>query len=323
MTTAIPAAGTVLITGASRNLGERLAVEVLSASPQRHVIALVRSPADVAERLREASGNPNVHVIRCELSDLASVRDAASSVVRLLQEPGVPPLHALVGNAGIQQTNTSAASADGYELTFAVNVLANQLLIDLLRDHLVAPARIVIVGSGTHYDAGRERMWMVPGPRWARVEVLARPHDGKDGPHEGHGRRAYSTSKLANVYQVHTLARQLPDGIDAYTYDPGLMPGTELIRDAVPVARLVWRTVLHLLRVLPGVTSPEASARHLARVATGPRPAETGAYIALGKERPSSPASYDPTREADLNRAAQHLIELALARSAEPDTDAA
>ena len=310
MTTTIPPMSTLVITGASRNLGERLAIEVLADAPERHVVTLVRLPAGVAERLREASGNPNVHVVACDLGDLASVRSAATIVVDLLGQPGVPPLHGLVANAGIQRPDTAAASVDGFELTFATNVLGNQLLIGLLADHLEAPGRIVVVGSGTHHDAGRERMWMVPGPRWAPVEELVRPHAGEEGPHRGVGRRAYATSKLANIYQVHEFARRLPDGIDIYTYDPGLMPGTGLAREGTAIERLLWGTLLHAFRLLPDATSPTASAKHLAELTVGSRPADTGAYIALGQVTPSSPASYDPEREAELWRVANELVGL-------------
>lgn len=318
--TTIPSASTVVITGASRNLGERLAIELLADAPERHVVALVRSPAGLADRLRAESGNPNVHVVACDLGDLASVRAAAVAVGELLEQPGAPPLHALVANAGIQRPDTSAVSVDGFELTFATNVLANQLLIGLLAEHLVVPGRIVVVGSGTHHDAGRERMWMVPGPRWAPVEQLVRPSAGKDAPHRGVGRRTYATSKLANIYQVHEFARRLPTGIDIYTYDPGLMPGTGLAREGTAIERLLWGTLLHVLRLLPDATSPTASARHLARLTVGPRPADTGAYVALGKVTPSSPASYDPDREAELWRVANDLVGLTARQDATGET---
>ena len=47
--------------------------------------------------------------------------------------------------------DTRNASADGYELTFAVNYLAHAQLIGDLLDSFATPARIVLVASGTYY----------------------------------------------------------------------------------------------------------------------------------------------------------------------------
>jgi len=124
------------------------------------------------------------------------------------------------------------------------------------------------------------------------------------------GRRTYATSKLANIYQVHAFARRLPAGIDIYTYDPGLMPGTGLAREGAAIERFLWSTVMHVFRLLPDATTPASSGRHLARLTAGPAPADSGAYIALGKVQPSSPASYDPDREAELRRVANDLVGL-------------
>jgi hypothetical protein len=83
----------------------------------------------------------------------------------------LPPLRGFVGNAGMQYPNALTEGPDGFESTFAVNVLANHLFVRLLEDRFVAPARIVITASDTDF---RHNMGMVPGPFWWSPEALAR-----------------------------------------------------------------------------------------------------------------------------------------------------
>jgi NAD(P)-dependent dehydrogenase (short-subunit alcohol dehydrogenase family) len=65
----------------------------------------------------------------------------------------------LVANAGVSVTDTRAASADGYEMTFAINYLAHAQLIGDLLDSFTAPARIVLLGSNTYRSN-----WARPSP---------------------------------------------------------------------------------------------------------------------------------------------------------------
>src|SRR5439155_21456283 len=81
-----------------------------------------------------------------DLSSLADVRRLAGEVLA-----NEARLDVLVNNAGIGSADGEVRqeSADGYELTFAVNYLSHFLLTSLLLDRLKesAPARIVNVAS--------------------------------------------------------------------------------------------------------------------------------------------------------------------------------
>ncbi len=95
------------------------------------------------------------------------------------------------------------------------------------------------------------------------------------------------------------------------------MPGTGLARDMGPGRRWVWRHVLPVLRVLPGVTTPTNSARHLADLALGTaHPALRGGYVDIGRVARSSDASYDRAREDRLLAVADELTAAASRRSA-------
>lgn len=282
---------TLLMTGASRGLGRSAAEKILRERPDVHLVVTARG-GGLADELARSTGNPNVTALTCDLSSITSIRAAARELA------GLPPLDGFIGNAGLQLTTRAHATEDGLEPTFAVNVLANHLLIRLLWDRFTAPGRIVLVGSDTHFGDFRHTFGMVPAPRWEPVADLARPRPDQRAFTDG--RRAYSTSKLALVYLVHALARRLPDGVDVYTFNPGYVPGTGLVRDASPVTRLASRTVMRALAATPLALSADVAGGLLADAAVGPRPGESGSYIDRRTVTPSSPESYDRDREEEL-----------------------
>ncbi|WFE26624.1 SDR family NAD(P)-dependent oxidoreductase [Solwaraspora sp. WMMD791] len=284
---------TMLMTGASRGIGWHAAVAMLAADPELRMFVTDRT-GGLAEALRDKSGNKQVYGVPADLSSLDSVRAAADHVRERAR------VTSFVGNAGLQVTSGARPSADGYEVTFAVNVLANHLLLRLLGDQL---RRVVITGSDTHFGDLRHNLGLVPAPRWRPPTELARP----DQPDTAvAGRTAYSTSKLAVIYLVHEWARRLTDA-EVFSWNPGFVPGTGLARDAGPVVRFVATRVLPLLTLTPLSVGPRTAGGHLARVATGPAVAPSGSYVNLGRAERSSDESYDPQRERELFAAADAL----------------
>ena len=138
----------VLVTGASSGLG--LAAAEGFARLGATVWLVVRSPErgeQARARIVERSGNGDVHVGVCDLSELESVRQFAGRF-----RDQASRLDVLVNNAGVM-TEARGVSADGIELTLATNVvgpfLLTNLLIPLLQES--APARIINVSSGGMY----------------------------------------------------------------------------------------------------------------------------------------------------------------------------
>lgn len=293
--------GTTLMTGASRGLGREAAEHLLRHHPDRHLLVFNRKPGLAAE-LAAVTGNRNVSEVVGDLASFADIRRVAAEVEG--------PLDGFLGNAGLQMATTRKLTADGFEMTFGVNVLAYHLLLNLLMPRFTNPARIIVVGSDVH-DADLNTMGLIPPPRWDDPRELVKP--GKDSGREG--RRAYATSKLGVIYLVHALQRRLPDGVDIYSYNPGLVPDTELSRDAGRLGRAAFRAIGKALVTLPIATTADKAGRLLAETMTGPRPGESGSYISKGVVIPSSSESYDEQREEDLWAVANELCGLTRSRA--------
>jgi len=134
---------TILVTGATAGLGQEVARQL--AARGATVLVHGRDSERIEQTIGELShdtGSARLIPCRADLSSLRDVRSLAEEV----SERG--RLHGLVNNAGVAIPGRSQ-SADGHELTFAVNYLApfllTQLLLPVLGDS--SPARIVNVAS--------------------------------------------------------------------------------------------------------------------------------------------------------------------------------
>jgi NAD(P)-dependent dehydrogenase (short-subunit alcohol dehydrogenase family) len=247
-----------------------------------------------------------VHEIGCDLARLADVRAAAQNAKGLLDAGAVGPLRGLVANAGVMVVDTHDASADGYELTFAVNYLAHAQLIGDLLDSFVSPARIVLLGSNTYHQNFFRRMLRVPPADWRDPIDLARPTAPDEPTTFERAGIAYSDSKLAILYYAHELQRRAPSGINVAVFEPGFMPGTGLGRGHGPAAQRMGRTI----GAIPGVSSPTRSGRALASIVLDDRWAHLrdGAFVVKDEERDVKPVAKDPTREGRLWDATAELL---------------
>jgi NAD(P)-dependent dehydrogenase (short-subunit alcohol dehydrogenase family) len=293
---------TAIITGASAGLGLQCAQALLATDLSWHVVLAVRDPVRGAAAVQQL-GHPNrCTVIGLDLASLESVRGFTQSV----KNAALPPLHAIVCNAGVQVVSSIQQTVDGFEMTFGVNHLGHFALVQGLREQLTLPARIVVVSSGTHDPRKHTGM---PHPAYTSAAELARP--GTGGDDSVAGRRRYTTSKLCNVLFAYELDRSLDRGAHGITvnaFDPGLMPGSGLARDYSPLQRFAWRFLLPALRVLPSVRSTRTSGRHLATLVADARFHDiTGRYFDGLKPTRSSPDSYDRAKASDLWQTSQRL----------------
>ena len=304
----------VLITGGNSGIG-LVCARVLAAAGWHVLIASRnRGASDAAVReIARSSATGKVEALELDLASPPSVR----AVARDVAARGLS-LRALVCNAGLQFNTGPQLSADGYELTFAVNHLGHFLLTNLLFAQLLqsAPARIVIVASGVHDPAMRTGM---PKPAISDIDTLAATGGPKRG--EFNGRLAYVNSKLCNVWFAYELARRLGDRpVTVNGWEPGLVPASGLARDYPPAMRFLWDNVLPLVTgslspFIPSLSTLSRSGKALARMVTDPELAKTtGKYFpshARWHEARSSELSYDAARARELWDASVRMSGLA------------
>jgi NAD(P)-dependent dehydrogenase (short-subunit alcohol dehydrogenase family) len=242
----------VLITGSTDGIGKQTALELarLGFLVLVHGRSLERTRRAVEELARAVPGARFEPVV-ADFSALREVRRMAGDVLQRF-----PRLDVLVNNAGVLLRERKL-SADGLELTFAVNHLAHFLLTNLLLERLKAsaPARIVTVSSSMHQHSSL---------------------DFEDLQNEKFsGTRAYSSSKLANVLFTVELAQRLRgSGVTANALDPGTV-STKMLRSAYPG--------------IPG-SSLEAGASTSVYLASSPEvEGVSGQYFT--RRRPASPSS--------------------------------
>jgi NAD(P)-dependent dehydrogenase (short-subunit alcohol dehydrogenase family) len=240
---------TFLVTGANTGIGRATAMDL--AGRGGRVYLACRSAvkgADAVAGIIAATGNANVSFLPLDLADLSSVRACADAFLAAGQ-----PLHVLINNAGV--AGQRGLTKDGFELAFGVNHLGHFALTTALLDRLVAsaPARVVTVSSGSHFEATGIDFTTLR----RRTKLMS-------------GTRAYAISKLCNVLFTQELARRI-DGAQVTTC--ALHPGV--------VASDIWRRVPWPVRPLitARMLSTEEGARTSVFCATSAETAgRTGRY---------------------------------------------
>jgi NAD(P)-dependent dehydrogenase (short-subunit alcohol dehydrogenase family) len=293
---------TILITGGTAGLGYFATLEIARAKPRSLVVVSSRSDHDhVADTINSTLKQQNVVFLPLDLASLDNVRTYA----RQWPTRNYPPIHALVFNACLQFPGALQLTGDGIENTFAVAHVGHALLFHLLWPYLaLEEARIVVTSSGVHDPAQKTGL---PDAVYDTAEELAHPSE-KTAGNPGRGR--YSNSKLANMLWIYALNRRLQTRaphVSVAAFDPGLVPGTGLARDAPGVERFVWNKImpcilplLHLA-VSPNIHKPEVSGKALARLAVAQDVAGvSGKYYEGMKVIASSKDSYDEAKQEEL-----------------------
>ncbi len=318
---------TIIITGGTSGLGYAGARTIATSQPDWHVIIASHNQqqgTQAANTLKRETGNQHIEWMPLDLASLASVRAFAREVT----SRDLPPLHAIICNAGLQVVSGTTYTQDGFEMTFGVNCLGHFLLVNLLLRQVVAPARIVFVSSDAHdpeYQSSLHRFVGLNPPRYRDARALAWPEQYPD-PEESNetpqqvGMRRYSTSKLCDVFYAYELARRLqvqgystPEHpITVNAFNPGPTPGTGLARDASAFQRFGWNVLLPLMRPLfPDFSSPEVAAKGLAHLVLDPALEQTtGKYFERMNERSSSQESYDQHKAAELWETSVELVKM-------------
>lgn len=194
---------TAVITGANSGIGKITALELAKGGYQVVMICRNQEKALAAkEEIAEETGNNNLHIEICDLSLMGNIVEAAEHI-----RENHPAIDILVNNAGLLPQSERQTTAEGLELTFAVNHLAYFLLSRELLPALkrAESARIVNVASEAHksgmFDPGNLQL--------------------KNGYSTV---KAYGNSKLFNIMFTRQLHRELR-GTDMTTFclHPGVV----------------------------------------------------------------------------------------------------
>jgi NAD(P)-dependent dehydrogenase (short-subunit alcohol dehydrogenase family) len=254
-----------VVTGASSGIGLYTALGLARTGMRVVMVGRDRSRTEAARRfVTERAGSDRVEIALADFSSLANVRRLAEELLA-----GHDRLDVLVNNAGLMSSGYRL-SADGFELTFAVNHLAPFLLTNLLLDRLKAsaPARIVTVASEAHRRQRLDLDTLGKGSDWGQL-------------------KAYGRSKLCNILFTRELAERLSgSGVVATCLHPGVVATG--IGQHGGIIELGWR----LLK--PFMIGPEKGAETSVFLATVPDPTPFHGGYVIGKSlaRPD-PAALD------------------------------
>ena len=314
----------VVLTGGGSGIGREAAAQLLAAG---HRLTVVCRDGATAERLRERLGGALATVI-ADLADLESV-EAAAAALRKAGEP----IDSLVLNAGLQYSGAKEPrwSAQGFELTFAVNHLAHQALLRRLLPLLLqgrAP-RLVVTASEVHDPT-------TAGGKVGQPAGLGDLAGARRGPGAAmvdggpfNAEKAYKDSKLCNVLMAREVERRLRrkgTPMPVIAWSPGLViprgPGG-FFRDSQrhnPLGQAVFAFVARdLLRL---TESPERAGALLAGLATT-TPLEPGFHYWSNRVRGPGRLRFEegePSAEARSDVLAAELWELS-ARAAGLEAD--
>lgn len=149
--------GTIIVTGANGGLGSAIISQIVHSEEYAslHGIYTVRSTS-AANRLTAILSANVTHekrheALELDLSQLANVRQFAAEINARVASGKLPPIQALVLNAGFQEHTTQTNSDDGMDMTFQVNYLSHFLLTTLLLQSMdKEKGRILVIGSWLH-----------------------------------------------------------------------------------------------------------------------------------------------------------------------------
>lgn len=272
-----------MVTGATAGIGKQTALEL--ARMGAHVVIVGRNAEKVSatqSEIQQITANAQVEGLVADLSRQADVRALAQTL-----KQRYPRIDVLLNNAGAIFT-TRQVSADGIEMTWALNHLNYFLLTDLLLDTLraSAPARIVNVASDAHQAA----------------KINFDDVQFKTG-YSAFG--VYGQSKLANIMFTYELARRLAgSGVTANCLHPGMV-ATNFGANSKGVLGLVFKAVTRVAGI-----SVQRGAQTSVYLASAPEvEGVSGKYFSNSKEARSSAASYIEADQQRLWQLTERMIQ--------------
>jgi NAD(P)-dependent dehydrogenase (short-subunit alcohol dehydrogenase family) len=280
-----------LVTGANRGLGKAISSQL--ASRGAHVIMACRSGIpEAAQQISRESGSSAIEMLPLDLADLHSVNTAAETLASSKR-----CLDLLVLNAGVVPSS-ARPTAQGFELMFGVNYLANVLFVErllalgVLHPRATRPPRIVFVSSETHRDVGAVDFHSLG--RFAAYDAMG-------------SMKVYGYSKLLLEVYAAELARRLGQDASVHSLCPGAVD-TDIAREAPEWVKPVLGAVMKKFFRAPHAAAQPVIYLCCAREIEG----STGRYLHGMVEKKAAGQTRDTATGRRLVRDSQRLITRAL-----------
>lgn len=259
----------ILVTGATDGIGKATAMEL--ARRGARVIVHGRNAEKVLQTQIEIGrfvpGN-KVETAVADLSSLSQIRSLAQYLTDHFER-----LDVLLHNAGVFMKKREV-SADGFEMTFAVNHLAPFLLTNELLPLLrTSHARVITVSSGTHHRG--------------RINF-----NDLQAEQQYDGYTAYSQSKLANILFANELAQREQGILTSNTLHPGVI-NTNLLREGFGGG---------------GDTVGKGAATSVYLALSPDTATVTGKYFTNSRETPVAPHALDQATQQQLWQVSSALV---------------
>jgi NAD(P)-dependent dehydrogenase (short-subunit alcohol dehydrogenase family) len=257
---------TVVVTGATSGIGEVAALELAGKGARIVFIARDRNRGEATLAKLDAKAPGLSHKVHyADLSLVAEMKRVAAEIAA-----SEPRIDVLINNAGAAFAQRQV-TAEGFELTFALNHLSYFVVTAGLRERLLGstPARIVSTSSTAHMGM--------------KVDL-----DDLQTKNGYSSLKAYGRSKLENILFTRELARRLQGtGVTANCLHPGVV-ATRFGHESGGVLQ----PFLKALQIF--AISPEKGAETIVYLASSPDVASvTGKYFAKNKIAKTSAAAQD------------------------------
>jgi NAD(P)-dependent dehydrogenase (short-subunit alcohol dehydrogenase family) len=263
----------ILITGATNGIGLEAARALGRSGARLAIVGRSAAKTEATAQMLRSETGADITPLIADLSRQTDIRALAADFKARFDR-----LDVLINNAGAY-FNSKQMTADGFEMTFALNHLSyfllTHLLLDVIKDS--TPARIINVSSDAHRFGGIN-------------------FDNLQGEQRFGGMIAYGQSKLENILFTYELARRLKGtGVTVNALHPGMVR-TGFGKNNGPILTAV-------MTVMQGITgiSAEKGADTIVYLASSPDVSDvTGQYFVKRKAVKSSGVTYDTDSAARL-----------------------
>ncbi|RYP79187.1 hypothetical protein DL771_000165 [Monosporascus sp. 5C6A] len=249
--------GTILLTGANGGLGCGTVSKIISTPElaQYHGVYIVRDSSVAAalkSTLKKAPTSHSYEILSLELSLLANVRDFVRGFSTRAAERDIPPVRALILNAGYNDLRQQSLTHEGFDTSFVANYLGHWLLTMMLLQTMDREnGRIVVLGSNSydvnhpvhklngHYEDEKWKTFF----RDENIDTIAKGtwSSNKDDLPRRAGVRRYGVAKIKSSADVLRAAFETSPELRG-KYLNGSEP-QEVVPEAADIQKraMVWR----------------------------------------------------------------------------------